>query len=352
MHQGRSVKGTLHVPACRARLEARLRDDGDFRVDQARDRVDGHIADRMRQQIAAEEEEAAATPVARHTGPEAATRVYPQGRQRRRKTPAEVEAQAVRFARAAAEIPADEPPPLIAAEDDSDDDLNAGPVDLEDSDEEDEMMNNLMAGTSMIRAMPKTVATEFTQLYELFLLHGVSPSLAHVKVTELFSPPRVTKELRMMPHLGLDCGTTFDLEKDEHGVQWDFLKADDRARCRKRIAEEQPFIVIGSPPCSMFSSIMISNRKFMASAAGKRRLAEAHVLLNFPIDIYLMQLAGGRHFFTRAPPGCGQLEGSENEPTHERPSRRLDCDAHVSARHDDKRERWIPYAGSESHTIR
>ena len=132
------------MPKCRERLEARLREDGDPRVDQARDRVDGHIAERMQQQIQAEEEEAAATHVARHTGPEAATRVYPQ---RRRKTPEEIQAQAVRFARAVAEIPADEPPPLIAADDDSDDDdLNVGPVDVEDSDdEEDDVMNNLMA---------------------------------------------------------------------------------------------------------------------------------------------------------------------------------------------------------------
>jgi hypothetical protein len=108
----------------------------------------------------------------------------------------------------------------------------------------------------------------------------------------------------MMPHLDLDCGTTFDLEHDEHGVKWDFLKADDRARCRKRIAEEQPFIVIGSPPCTMFSSLMISNRKFMAPADGKRRLAEAHVLLDFPIDIYFMQLAAGRHFLHEHPQGA------------------------------------------------
>ena len=161
------------------------------------------------------------------------------------------------------------------------------------------MVNNLVAGTSRIRAMPKTLATEFTQLYELFLTHGVSPCLAHFTVTD--SPPRVTTQLRMMPHLGLDCGTTFGLEKDEHGEHWDFLKAADRARCRKRIAEEQPFIVIGSPPCIMFSSLMIFNRKFMTSATGKRQLAEAHVLFDFSIDIYSMQMAGGRHFLHQRP---------------------------------------------------
>ena len=315
MREGRSVKGTLHVPKCRERLEARLREDGDTRVDIAKTRVDGHIADRMRQQIAAEEEEAAATPVARHTGPEAATRVYPRSNgfctpalKRQRKSPAELEAQAVRFAQAAAEIPADDdgPPPLTAEEDDdSDDDNGADPVELEeDSDDDDAMLNNLMTGSARIRAMPKTLATEFTQLYELFLLHGVSPCLAQHKVTELFSPPRVNLQLRSMPHLGLDCGTTFDLERDAQGVQWNFLRADDRARCRKQIAEEKPFVVIGSPPCTMFSSLQIFNGKFMASTDGKRRLAEAHVLLNFAIDIYFMQLSGGRHFLHEHPAGA------------------------------------------------
>ena len=42
----------------------------------------------------------------------------------------------------------------------------------------------------------------------------------------------------------------------------------------------------------------------MASAKGKRQLAEAHVLLDFAIDIYFMQLAGGRHFLHEHPAGA------------------------------------------------
>ena len=159
MREGRSVKGNLHAPACRARLEARLREDGDTRVDHARERVDGHIAERMQQQIQAEEEGAAATLVAPYVDPEAATRVYPH---RRRKTPEEIQKQAYAFVQEVA----DEPPPLVAEEESEDE----GPVGLEDSEDEgDDMMNNLMASTSRIRAMATTLATEFTQLYELFM---------------------------------------------------------------------------------------------------------------------------------------------------------------------------------------
>lgn len=72
----------------------------------------------------------------------------------------------------------------------------------------------------------------------------------------------------------------------------------------KRIAEENPFSAIGSPPCTMFSSFMIFNRQTMESAAGKRKMAEAHVLLDFAIDVHYMQLASGRQFLHEHPQGA------------------------------------------------
>ncbi len=47
------------------------------------------------------------------------------------------------------------------------------------------------------------------------------------KVTELYSPPRVTATL---PRLGLVAGSTFDLHKDEAGVAWDYAAARPEAR--------------------------------------------------------------------------------------------------------------------------
>ncbi len=84
-------------------------------------------------------------------------------------------------------------------------------------------------------------------------------------VAELYSPPRVTATL---PRLGsrelasgltLVAGSTFDLHADEAGVAWDFTRPQDRKRAWDRIRAEEPFLVVGSPPCTMFlSRIQIS----------------------------------------------------------------------------------------------
>eukprot|EP00972_Heterocapsa_arctica_P036935 5438300-Heterocapsa_arctica.AAC.1 len=70
-------------------------------------------------------------------------------------------------------------------------------------------------------------------------------------VTELFSPPRVNRELGLQESggLGLLPGTSFDLIHDATtGEQWDFLRADHRRKCWQKLVEEDPWVVIGSPP--------------------------------------------------------------------------------------------------------
>ena len=73
-----------------------------------------------------------------------------------------------------------------------------------DADDED-MMNLLEAG------MPKETAKQYLHIYELFLIHGVSRGVAKAKVAELYSPPRVTEEMRRIPNLGLMEGATYDI---------------------------------------------------------------------------------------------------------------------------------------------
>ena len=83
--------------------------------------------------------------------------------------------------------------------------------------------------------LPDVVAREATQLYELLLAYGAAPGDARHKVTELYSPPRVTAMVGRLPRLGLLPGSTFDLRVGADGRTWDFRRRADRAAARRQI---------------------------------------------------------------------------------------------------------------------
>jgi hypothetical protein len=145
-------------------------------------------------------------------------------------------------------------------------------------------------------------------LYELMLTMGADPCDSKAKVAELYSPPRVTTLIGGLPHVNLEAGMTFDLRMGHDGRHWDFLKAADRAKARQLISREKPFIVIGSPPCTDFSSWNTRlNHKRMSESEVHRRKVEAETLLGFAIEVYEHQMRHGRHFLhdTRLQPRAG-----------------------------------------------
>jgi hypothetical protein len=117
------------------------------------------------------------------------------------------------------------------------------------------------------------------------------------RVVELYSPPRVTAILAGancvnkfdakqvlagancvnkfdLPNRGLVAGSTFDLRADTNGETWDFEKPQDRKRAWERIRAEEPYLVMGSPPCTMFSSLQnLSAKKGTAEWEKRRRAA-------------------------------------------------------------------------------
>ena len=102
--------------------------------------------------------------------------------------------------------------------------------------------------------------------------------------------------------MNLAAGTTFDMVADAAGRRWDFRRAEDRARARRLIAEEQPYLVIGSPPCTVFSRLNINlNKGRVAPRELQRRQAEGRLLLNFAAEVYRDQLARGAHFLHEHP---------------------------------------------------
>ena len=78
----------------------------------------------------------------------------------------------------------------------------------------------------------------------LGLIRGEPPETAGRKVTELFSKPRVNKELRKnLANQGVVAGTSFDIVIDsETGDNWDFRRPEDRRRCWRRLEDERPMV--------------------------------------------------------------------------------------------------------------
>ena len=83
---------------------------------------------------------------------------------------------------------------------------------------------------------------------------GVVEQLMRVSVdiAEMYSPPRITEEAQ---RFGLKPGEAMDLS-----TGWDFSKVEDRNKAWRYLHEKQPKLVIGSPMCTMFSTLQFLSR--------------------------------------------------------------------------------------------
>ena len=165
----------------------------------------------------------------------------------------------------------------------------------------------------LTKTMPPDLRSEVGELLQLYALNGVRDAAAARAVAELYSPPRVTKELKRMrrrvPGMALVPGATFDLEEDENGVAYDVLRAEDRQRIRERITRDRPYLVVGSPKCTDYSALTVNlQHPKMSERELRRRLVEREVLLRFAVEIYCLQLAAGRHFLHEHPRGARSWE--------------------------------------------
>ena len=147
---------------------------------------------------------------------------------------------------------------------------------------------------------PEQDRQDAARLYELLLVSSATAAEGQAKVAELYSVPRVTRLLR--PSMSLGKGLTFDLQGDADGRCWNFLVAADRREALARIRAQQPYLVIGSPPCTAFSRLNDGwNYKRMDPEVVRRRKVEGRVLLEFAAQVYREQLAAGRHFLREHP---------------------------------------------------
>ena len=74
-------------------------------------------------------------------------------------------------------------------------------------------------------------------------------------ILETFSPPRVTETMRKIGELNNGKAIDLTMVDPDDGLPWDLSTRKKRDKLWKIIREEKPRLVIGSPPCTPFSSL-------------------------------------------------------------------------------------------------
>ncbi len=128
-------------------------------------------------------------------------------------------------------------------------------------------------------------------------------AMRHI-VSEIYSPPRITKLIRELKSKWVQPGFALDLTvTDPYDNQsWDFTKAEKRERARRLFRKQRPFFLIGSPECTPFSTWQFLNvHKYSNPEAKRRARVEAEVHMRFVISLYYEQIEAGRFFLHEHP---------------------------------------------------
>ena len=93
-------------------------------------------------------------------------------------------------------------------------------------------------------------------------------------VSEIFSQPRVAQEAVIGSYDGvrLSPGWSLDLTRNDPltGEPWDLSKRKVRERVRDLIRTTQPSLIIGSPPCTMFTMLQNLSEKWRREDTNKQ----------------------------------------------------------------------------------
>ena len=121
-------------------------------------------------------------------------------------------------------------------------------------------------------------------------------------VSEVYSPPRVTAASKLLPELKLIPGFALDLTTvDSDGSPWDFDSKVMRDRAMKRLKEEKPLLLVGSPMCTVFSTWQRINDKIRDKYVVECERRRAVMHLEFCVELYRGQLRNGRYFIHEHP---------------------------------------------------
>ena len=343
---GKDRKGLKHSESCRERIEKALRNDNDPRIVAADERINAEIERRhlAQQQAEAEERQRAG---AQEPSEEEEERKRQEER-RRDEEDEKITENILRSSTSSSTTSSSPSLPSPAAtpsspgrlpqsslheghdgEHDEQDlrdverqgdgmdldallDLKGERVELEDGGPE-EILGGLLVD------LPDVVRRDATRLCEELVVAGLTPYQAARKITELYSVPRVTAELERLPRMSLAPGSTFDLREDREGRSFDFSNLKDRQHVRQKLSKEEPWLVIGSPPCVDFSPIQELNRKHWSAEEQERRRLRGRVHLLFCLEVYQDQLDRGAHFLHEHPSSASSWREKEVQQFREDP---------------------------------
>ena len=83
----------------------------------------------------------------------------------------------------------------------------------------------------------------------------------------------------------------------DDGQPWDFNVRAKREKAREILRRQRPYVFIGSPMCTAFSSWQFLNdAKRGNTAAAKAAKTKATQHMNFAVSLYLEQIQAGRYF--------------------------------------------------------
>jgi hypothetical protein len=117
-------------------------------------------------------------------------------------------------------------------------------------------------------------------------------------VTEVYSPPRVAQftnkhNLIPGPSIYIQCA-------DEDGTPWDLSNSSKRNKLIQLVADTKSAIVVGSPMCTMFSSLQNLNKN-KDTPEHQQKLKEAISHIEFCITLYTIQIKSNRYFLHEHP---------------------------------------------------
>ena len=134
--------------------------------------------------------------------------------------------------------------------------------------------------------------TQFDQAMRKILLE-------HMDVAEVYSPPRIAE---MAGRMGLRPGWSLDLTTcDEQGRQWDFNCPAMRNVAVRKLLQDKPRLLVGSPMCSAFSTMNNINYSRMTGQERQQRLNYGRRHLKFCTKFYEIQWGEGRYLLHEHP---------------------------------------------------
>ena len=99
-------------------------------------------------------------------------------------------------------------------------------------------------------------------------------------------------------------GFAFDLTVNDpsDGKPWDFSKPEKRERARRIVREQRPYMLIGSPMCTDFSTWQHLNESKTSDLEAMRKAKKKSIAhIEFMVSLYLEQYDAGRYFLHEHP---------------------------------------------------